>query len=59
MVVNLSLNQTLLILSLYVRETLKTPSNFSLRGYIQLIQKESATHMHGLVLYNKEGLPLE
>ena len=31
--------------------------NFSVRGYLPLIQKGSNTHMHGLVVYVKEGLP--
>ena len=32
--------------------------NFSVRGYLPLIWKDSSTHMHGLVVYVKEGLPL-
>ena len=31
--------------------------NFSVRGYLPLIQKDSSTHMHGLAIYVKEGLP--
>ena len=31
--------------------------NFSVRGYLPLIQKDSITHMHGLAVYVKEGLP--
>ena len=31
--------------------------NFSLRGYLPLIWKDSSTHMHGLAIYVKEGLP--
>ena len=31
--------------------------NFSMRGYLSLIQKDSSTHMHGLAVYVKEGLP--
>ena len=31
-------------------------SNFSVRGYLLLIQKDSGTHMHGLTVYVKEGL---
>ena len=31
---------------------------FSVRGYLPLIRKDSSTHMHGLVVYVKEGLPL-
>ena len=39
--------------------------NFSVRGYLPLIRKDSSTHMHGLAVYVKEGfsfswdLPLE
>ena len=31
--------------------------NFSMRGYLPLIPKDSSTHMHGLAVYVKEGLP--
>ena len=31
--------------------------NFSVRGYLPLIRKDSNTHMHGLAVYVKEGLP--
>ena len=31
--------------------------NFSVRGYLPLIRKDSSTHMHGLAVYMKEGLP--
>ena len=31
--------------------------NFSVTGYLPLIQKDSSTHMHGLAVYVKEGLP--
>ena len=31
--------------------------NFSVRGYLPLIQKDSVIHMHGLAVYVKEGLP--
>ena len=31
--------------------------NFSLSGYLPLIRKDSSTHMHGLTVYVKEGLP--
>ena len=31
--------------------------NFSVRGYLFLIQKGSSTHMHGLAVYVKEVLP--
>ena len=32
-------------------------SNFSVRGYLPLIQKVSSNHIHGLTVYVKEGLP--
>ena len=32
--------------------------NFSMRGYLPLIQKDSSTYMHGLAGYVKEGLVL-
>ena len=28
-----------------------------MRGYLSLIRKDSSTHMHGLAVYVKEGLP--
>ena len=31
--------------------------NFSVRGYVPLIRKDSSTHMHSLAVYVKEGLP--
>ena len=31
--------------------------NFSVRGCCPLIRKDSSTHMHGLAVYVKEGLP--
>ena len=31
--------------------------NFSVRGYLPLIQQGSNTHIHGLAVYVKEGLP--
>ena len=31
--------------------------NFSVRGYLPLIWKDSSTHMYGLRVYVKEGLP--
>ena len=55
---NLSLNQTPDILALY--ETNLDDSidsgNFSVRGYLSLIRKDSGTHMHGLAGYAKKGL---
>ena len=32
-------------------------SNFYVRGYLPLIWKNSSTHIHGLAVYVKEGLP--
>ena len=32
--------------------------NFSVRGYLPLIRKDSSTHMHGLAVYVKEGLAI-
>ena len=32
-------------------------SNFSVRCYLPLIQKDSSTHMHGLAVYVKERFP--
>ena len=31
--------------------------NFSVRGYLPLIRKDSGSHMHHLAVYVKEGLP--
>ena len=31
--------------------------NFSVRGYLPLIQKDYSAHMHGLTVYVKDGLP--
>ena len=31
--------------------------NFSVRGDLPLIQKDSSTHMHGLAVYANKGLP--
>ena len=35
----------------------ETNLDFSVRGYLPLIRKDSSTHMHGLAVYVKEGLP--
>ena len=60
LIVNLSLNQTHLTF-LALCETNLDDSidsvNFSVRVYLPLIQKDSSTHMHGLVVYVKEQLP--
>ena len=59
LIVSLSLNQTLLTFLLYVRQTWMTQLilAISVRGYLPLIRKDASTHMHGLVVYVKEGLP--
>ena len=31
--------------------------NFSVRGYLPLVRKDSGSHMHGLAVYVKEQLP--
>ena len=56
---NFSLNQTLLIFLLYVRQTWMTQLivAISLWGYLPLIRKDSVTHMHGLAVYVKKGIP--
>ena len=33
--------------------------NFSVRGYLPVIRKDSSTHMHGLAVHVKEGLPFK
>ena len=39
----------------YVRQTRKThSSNFSVRGYVPIISKDSVTHMHDVTVYAKE-----
>ena len=35
----------------------KLSRNFSVRGYLPLIRKDSIIHLHGLAVYVKEGLP--
>ena len=59
LIVNLSLNQTLLTFLLCktnVDDSIDS-GNFSVRDYLPLIQKDSSTHMRGLAVYVKEGLP--
>ena len=61
MIANLSLNQTLLTFLLSWCETNLDDSidsgNFSLKGYLPLIRRDSSTHTHSLAVYVKEGLP--
>lgn len=57
---NLSLNQALQLLLLYLKQIFEDSndsSNFSERGYLSLILKDSVPHIHGLAIYVKEGLP--
>ena len=56
---NLFLNQTPDVLAL-CKTTLDysiDSGNFSVKGCLPLIQKDSATHMDGLAIYMKEVLP--
>ena len=59
LIANFFLNQTLLTFLLC--ETNLDDSidsgNFSVRGYLALIRKDSSTHVDGLAVYVKEGLP--
>ena len=34
-------------------------TQFYVRGYLPLIRKDSSSHMHGLAVYVKEGLPVQ
>ena len=56
---NLSLNQTpdILARSGTNLDDLIDSGSFYVRGYLPLIQKYSITHMHGLAVYVKDGLP--
>ena len=58
LIVNLSLNQTLpaLLCETSLDDSIDS-GNFSMRAYLPLIPKDSSTHMHGLQVYKKEGLP--
>ena len=65
LIVNLSLNQTLLTFLLYVRQTWMTQLIIEIslwevpliRKNLPLIWKDFSAHMHGLRVYMKEGLP--
>ena len=59
LIVKLSSNQTLLTFLLCKTnlDDAVHSANFSVRGYLPLIRKDSSTHMHGLTVYLKEGLP--
>ena len=57
--VNALLNQTLLTFYALCETNMDgsiDSGNFSVRGYLPLIQKDSVTHMHGLAGYVKDGL---
>ena len=57
---NLSLNLTLPDILALCEANLDDSidsGNFSVRGYLPLIRKDSSTHTHGLAVYVKEGLP--
>ena len=47
------------ILALYESnlDDLSDSANFFVRSYLPLIRKDASTHMHGLAVYVKEGLP--
>ena len=38
-------------------DDLVDPCNFSVRGYLPLLGKDSVTHVYGLANYVMEGLP--
>ena len=38
-------------------EDLIDSGNFSVTSYLRLLRKDSITHMHGLAVYVKQGLP--
>ena len=60
-IVSLYLNQTLLkdilVLCNTNLDNLIDSGNFSVRGYLPLIWRDSTTHMHGLAVFVKEELP--
>ena len=60
LIVNLSLNQNspdiLALCETNLDDSIDS-GNFSVRGYLPLIRKDSGTHMHGLAFYVKEELP--
>ena len=58
---NLSLDQTqtyILALCETILDESIDSGNFSVRGYLPLVRKDYITHIHGLAVYVKEGLPL-
>ena len=56
-IVNLPLNQTLLKFWLYVRQAWMTLLILVISMWWVIVRKDSTTHMHGLAVYVKEGLP--
>ena len=61
--VNISLKQTIKLSILALCEVnlkyLIDSINYSVRGYLLLIRKDSATYMHGLAVCVKEGFPFK
>ena len=47
----------LLIVDLSLMDDSIGSGNFSVRGYLPIIQKDSSSHMHVLAVYVREGLP--
>ena len=59
LIANLSLNKihlTFLLCETNLDDSINS-DNFSVRSYLPLIRKDFSTHIHGLVVYVKEGLP--
>ena len=57
---NLSLNQTLLTFLLCetnLDDSIDSGNNFFVKSLLSLTRKDSSTHIHGLAVYVKEGLP--
>ena len=47
----------LLIVDLSLMDDSIGSGNFSVRGYLPIIRKDSSSHMHVLAVYVREGLP--
>ena len=56
LIVSLSLNQIVALCKANLDDSIDS-GNFSVRGYLPLIRRDSSTHMHGLAVFVKEGLP--
>ena len=60
LIVNLSLNPNspgILVLCETNQDDSIDSANFSVRGSLPLIRKDSSTYIHSLAVYVKEGLP--